>query len=91
MGHARPRKAVEAGAKLGRPPAGDLGQKVSGYSQMTVRLPQATKARLDAIAGMTGMPLWRVIDRALNAYVIGLPLHERRVLVQLQERRAREN
>lgn len=76
---------------LGRPPAGRDGDKVSQYAQITVRLPGTTKSLLDAIAGMTGMPAWRVLEAALVVYVRQLPADEQRILNGVQERRAREN
>ncbi|MEX2273021.1 MAG: hypothetical protein WD690_16220 [Vicinamibacterales bacterium] len=91
MRHTKARKASESLLKPGRPPAGELGEKISDYAQMTLRLPHRTRARLVALAGMTGMPLWRVVDQALQAYVVRMSTGDRRVLLQIQERRAREH
>jgi hypothetical protein len=85
------RKRVAGAPRLGRPPAGADGEKVSEYSQVSLRLPEATRALLDAISGMTGQPSWRVIEQALDAYVQRLPDDDRRLLHGVQQRRAREN
>lgn len=73
----------------GRPPAGARGERVSDYAQITIRLPEGTKALLDAITGMTGLPAWRVLEEALEAYVRQLPDDEQRVLSGVRRRRSR--
>ena len=94
MRHTKPRGARKAppatAARVGRPPAGDAGEKVSEYSQLGIRVPPNTKALLEAIGGMTGMPLWKVMEEALNAYVRELPQDEQKVLKAIQTRRARD-
>jgi hypothetical protein len=87
MGHTKGRNLPAA--RPGRPPAGTAGEKVSDYAQITMRLPGPTKALLDAISGMTGMPSWRVLEEALDAYVRQLPEEEQRVLNGVRRRRAR--
>lgn len=89
MRHTKARKTATPRARVGRPPAGDGGQKVSDYTQITMRLPDPTKALLDAISGMTGMPAWRVFEQALASYVQALSPEEQRVLSLVQQRRAR--
>lgn len=75
--------------RLGRPPAGADGEKISEYAQICLRLPPPTKALLEAITGMTGMPVWRVLDKALAAYVRELPHDEQQVLSSVRQQRAR--
>jgi predicted DNA-binding protein len=70
----------------GRPPAGPKGEKVSSYPQLTIRLPPETKAKLNTLSLLTGTPIWRVIDRAIDAYVQHLPDEERLLLGSLAER-----
>ncbi len=70
----------------GRPPAGPKGEKVSGYPQLTIRLPPETKAKLNTLSLLTGTPIWRVIDRAIDAYVQHLPEEERHILGTLADR-----
>jgi hypothetical protein len=77
------------GVRLGRPPAGAHGQKTSEYIQLTLRLPPAAKRSLDALCGMTGWPIWRVVEAALAAYVRELPPHEQRLLHGVRQRRAK--
>ena len=52
-------------ARMGRPPVGSDGEKVSEYPQVMIRLPRGTKATLDALSGLTGTPIWRLIDQAV--------------------------
>ena len=89
MGHTNSRAAKRP--KVGRPPAGHDGEKVSSYTQITMRLPDSTKRLLDSVTAMTGWPAWRVFDRALGAFVKQLPAEDRRVLDLVQARRARSD
>lgn len=70
----------------GRPPAGAAGEKVSNYPQLTVRLPAETKARLNTLSLLTATPIWRIIDRAIDAYVRNLPDPERVRLGEIADR-----
>jgi hypothetical protein len=76
--------------RVGRPPVGAHGEKVSEYPQVMIRLPGRTKAVLDALSGVTGTPIWRLIDQAVKAYVGQLPVSERRLLESVRSRRAAE-
>jgi len=78
------------GARMGRPPVGSDGEKVSEYPQVMIRLPRATKATLDALSGLTGTPIWRLIDQAVAAYVEQMPDAQRKLLAGVRERRAHE-
>ena len=84
MGGAKPK------AKLGRPAIGARGEKVSAYPQVMIRLPQATKDVLEALSGLTGTPVWRLVDQAVDAYVRHLSESERKLLAGVQQRRAAE-
>jgi hypothetical protein len=77
-------------ARLGRPPVGSDGEKVSEYPQVMIRLPRETKATLDALSGLTGTPIWRLIDQAVAAYVEQMPEAQRKLLTGVRERRAHE-
>ena len=77
-------------ARRGRPPVGTGGQKVSEYPQVMIRLPRETKVTLDALSGLTGTPIWRLVDQAIEHYVQHMPESQRRLLVGVRERRARE-
>jgi predicted DNA-binding protein len=75
-------------ARLGRPPLGADGQKVSDYPQVMIRLPRDTKATLDALSALTGTPIWRLIDQAVNAFVKHMPPDQRRLLDGVRSRRS---
>ena len=74
--------------RLGRPPIGRRGEKVSDYPQVMIRLPHATKDVLEALSGLTGTPVWRLIDQAVDVYVKQLSESERRLLASERQRRA---
>jgi hypothetical protein len=77
--------------RLGRPPVGRRGEKVSDYPQVMIRLPHDTKDVLEALSGLTGTPVWRLIDQAVDAYVRQLSEAERRLLSSVRQRRAAAN
>src|SRR6266536_6012874 len=72
----------------GRRPVGLDGEKVSGYPQVMIRLPRQTKTTLDALSGLTGTPIWRLVDQAVDVYVQALPESERKLLLGVRLRRA---
>ena len=74
--------------RLGRPPVGRRGEKVSDYPQVMIRLPHATKDVLEALSGLTGTPVWRLIDQAVDVYVRQLSDAERKLLASVRQRRA---
>ena len=78
------------GVRMGRPPVGDWGEKVSEYPQVMIRLPRETKATLDALSGLTGTPIWRLIDQAVAMYVEQMPDSQHKLLAGVRERRAAE-
>ena len=75
-------------SRLGRPASGLRGEKVSEYPQVMIRLPQQTKAALDALSGATGTPIWRLIDIAVEAYIKSLPESQRRLVAGVRDLRA---
>ena len=85
------RKKAAAPSRVGRPPGGAGGARVSDYTQVSLRVPETTKTLLEALTGMTGLPAWRLLGDALALYVERLPEDERRLLKGVQERRARES
>ena len=74
--------------RLGRPPIGRKGERVSDYPQVMIRLPHATKDVLEALSGLTGTPVWRLVDQAVDVYVKQLSDSERRLLASVRQRRA---
>jgi predicted DNA-binding protein len=78
-------------SRLGRPPIGRKGEKVSDYPQVMIRLPHETKDVLEALSGLTGTPVWRLIDQAVDTYVRQLSDAERKLLASVRQRRAAGN
>ena len=74
--------------RMGRPATGLRGEKVSDYPQVMIRLPQQTKAALDALSGATGTPIWRLIDIAVAQYIENLPDTQRRLIAGVRNLRA---
>ena len=53
----------------GRPTAGfKRGQRASEYRRLTVRVPERTFTVLAKLTERTGLPQWRVVMAALEAY-----------------------
>ena len=73
----------------GRRPSGPGGTKVSDYPHVLIRLPHATKDTLDALSGITGVPVWQLVDRAIHAFVRALPISEQKLVADVRSRRAR--
>lgn len=69
----------------GRGPGGEL---VSRYPPLTVRIPPETKHRLEALAALRRVPMWKLVDDALRTYVDGLPDADRRLLAQFAKQRS---
>ena len=73
--------------KLGRPPAGDSGEKISeDYVRVTIWMKPAMRAQMKALCSLTGIPGWRIVDRALAEYIKRQPAADRRALETLAER-----
>jgi hypothetical protein len=75
-------------ARVGRPSLGARGENVSEYPQVMIRLPHRTKAVLEALSAVTGTPIWRLVDQAVDVYVRQLPLAEQKLISGVQSRRA---
>jgi hypothetical protein len=81
-------KSSKKTVRMGRPATGLRGEKVSEYPQVMIRLPQPTKAALDALSGATGTPIWRLVDLAVQSYLKALPEAQRRLVAGVRELRA---
>jgi hypothetical protein len=81
-------KSAKKLPRMGRPATGLRGEKVSDYPQVMIRLPQQTKAALDALSGATGTPIWRLIDAAVEVYIKSLPDAQRRLIAGVRDLRA---
>jgi predicted DNA-binding protein len=70
--------------RIGRPPAGARdGEKVKDYPQLSVRLPDEVKARLQALSLISSRPQWRIISDAIECYLRDRPDSERRMVEEL--------
>ena len=73
--------------RAGRPPAGaKVGEKVKDYPQLSIRVPQEMKARLNAVSAVTGLAQWRVVVEAINCFVHDLPQQDRELVDGLSAR-----
>ena len=72
----------------GRKPAGDGGERVRDYPAVMLRLPVATLAKLKALAAVRGVPIWRLIDAAVLAFVAAVPGDEAEDVRRLAKREA---
>ena len=81
--------AAQSKRKRGRPPAGERGEKVSSYPQMTIRVPLETRAKLNTLSLLLRTPISRVVQQAIDAYVTHLPEADQQILGPLVERLAK--
>jgi predicted DNA-binding protein len=73
--------------RVGRPPAGAReGEKVKDYPQLSIRVPNEFKARLNALSAVTGLAQWRVVVEAINCFFQDLPPQDRELVDGLSER-----
>lgn len=75
--------------KPGRPAAGPDGERVSDYPAVMVRLPHPTKSSLDALSSVTGTPVWKLVDRAVRAYIARLSAADKRLIGAVRNARTR--
>jgi hypothetical protein len=70
--------------RVGRPPAGArAGEKVKDYPQLSIRLPDDVKAKLQALSVITGRPQWRLIAESIECFLMGRPEAEQRMVHEL--------
>jgi hypothetical protein len=62
--------------RVGRPPAGDRGERVKDYPQVSVRLPKASRDKLLALSKVRKQPQWRLIVESVECYLRDLPRSE---------------
>jgi hypothetical protein len=62
--------------KVGRPPAGDRGERVKDYPQVSFRLPNAVRDKLVALSEVRKQPQWRLIVESVECYLRDLPRQE---------------
>ena len=72
---------------MGRPPAGAKeGEKVKDYPQLSVRVPLEFKARVNALAAVTGQAQWRLIVEAIDCLFSDLSESDRELVNGLSKR-----
>jgi len=70
--------------RIGRPPAGArAGEKVKDYPQLSIRLPEDVKAKLQALSVIASKPQWRIITEAIDCYLRERPEGEQRLVDEL--------
>jgi hypothetical protein len=62
--------------RVGRPPAGDRGERVKDYPQVSFRLPTLVRDKLVALSQVRKQPQWRLIVDSLECYLRDLPRSE---------------
>jgi predicted DNA-binding protein len=92
MSDRRESRSANNRRRAGRPPAGArAGEKVKDYPQLSIRVPQEMKARLNAVSAVTGLAQWRVVVEALNCFILDLSPRDRELVAGLSARLARSN
>ena len=82
-----PTRATTSGRRIGRPPAGARdGEKVKDYPQLSIRLPDDAKAKLQALSLLGARPQWRIVTDAIECYLRDRPEAERRMVAELAGR-----
>jgi len=87
-----PKKATRRaapGRKLGRPPAGLDGERVSDYKRTTLYVPPASKQKLDTLSRYLDVAQWRVFVSALDAYEAALDPADRAAIRQMLKKKHR--
>jgi len=70
--------------RIGRPPAGAReGEKVKDYPQLSIRLPNEIKAKLQALSVISSRPQWRLISDAIECYLRDRPEAEQKMVNEL--------
>lgn len=70
-------------ARVGRPPAGDQGERVKDYPQVSFRLPKTTRDTLIALSTVRKQPQWRLIVESVECYLRALPRLEQAHIARL--------
>ncbi len=75
--------------RVGRPPAGDGGERVKDYPQVSFRLPKTARAKLIALSIVTKQPQWRLIVESVERYLRDLPRQDKTKIARLLARSKR--
>lgn len=77
-----PKRKSKAG-KVGRPPAGDRGERVKDYPQVSFRLPKPARDKLVALSTVRKQPQWRLIVESVECYLRDLPRQDQAAIARL--------
>lgn len=77
--------------KVGRPPAGDDGERVKDYPQVSFRLPNDIRNTLLALSEVRQQPQWRLIVDSIECYLRNLPRPEQTRIAKLLSARRSKN
>lgn len=78
-----PLKRKSASRRVGRPPAGDRGERVKDYPQVSFRLPKAARDKLIALSQVRKQPQWRLIVESVECYLRDLPRQEQAQIARM--------
>jgi hypothetical protein len=78
-----PAKRNSKAVRVGRPPAGDRGERVKDYPQVSFRLPKNARDTLIALSTVRKQPQWRLIVESVECYLRGLPRREQAQIARL--------
>jgi len=70
-------------SKVGRPPAGDGGERVKDYPQVSFRMPQPSRDKLIALSKVRQTPQWRLLVESVECYFRDLPARERAQIARM--------
>jgi len=76
-------KRSSTAGRVGRPPAGDRGERVKDYPQVSFRLPKHSRDQLVALSNVRKQPQWRLIVESVECYLRDLPRHEQRLISRM--------
>jgi hypothetical protein len=80
-------KRKSTNSKVGRPPAGDRGERVKDYPQVSFRLPKTARDKLVALSKVRKQPQWRLIVESVECFLRDLPRHEQAQVARLLSNR----
>ena len=78
-----PSKRGFTAGKVGRPPAGDRGERVKDYPQVSFRLPGSSRDKLVALSKLRRQPQWRLIVDSVECYLRDLSRGEQAQIARL--------
>ena len=78
-----PLKRQPRAGKVGRPPAGDRGERVKDYPQVSFRLPKASRDKLVALSKVRKQPQWRLVVDSVECYLRDLSRQEQSQIARL--------